>query len=406
MKLHPEWLSWPETKTLIAAFAEYPDSLRFVGGAVRDSLLGREVKEVDAATTRYPGETQSLAIRHGLRAIPTGLEHGTITIVIGEKSFEVTTLRKDIKTDGRHAEVTFTDNWQEDAARRDFTMNALYLSPDGEMFDYFGGETDARSGNVAFIGNPEERIKEDYLRILRFFRFYAHYGKIQPDAKALNACKANAEKLKTLPVERIWQELSKLLTASRTADALQLMHKHGALSFVLGANPNNTDMVRRAEEIAALSSVAISVETKLVALMESVSPAIKAAALAAHLKSSLATRKNMELLQANYPSLMTDLTLVKQKKLVRALGQELAVQALILAWAISDEKAINTHSYHEALVFMRSWQPPKFPVSGSDLMALGKPAGKELGDALAKLEALWEASDYHLTKAELLGKLA
>jgi poly(A) polymerase len=284
MKQNPDWLCWPETKTLIAAFAEYPGSLRFVGGAVRDSLLGREVKEVDAATTRYPGEVMSLAIRNGLRAIPTGLEHGTVTIVIGARSFEVTTLRRDIKTDGRHAEVTFTDNWQEDAQRRDFTMNALYLTPEGELFDYFGGEADARAGVVRFIGEPEARIREDYLRILRLFRFYAHYGKTPLDLAALNACRLLGVNLKTLPVERIWQELSKLLIAENAAPALRTMHEHGVLPYVLGYEVDGMDVVAHLERIGASSALTVATDTKLAALLQSTQPPASAEALARRLK--------------------------------------------------------------------------------------------------------------------------
>ena len=175
------WLHWPQTKRLVAAFAPYPQTLRFVGGAVRDSLLGREVKDVDAATTLLPEAVMALLEKAKIAAIPTGIDHGTVTAVIDGKHFEITTLRKDLACDGRHADVAFTDNWRDDAQRRDFTMNAMYLSPEGELFDYFDGETDARAGKVRFIGDAGARIAEDYLRILRFFRFFAHYGVGAPD---------------------------------------------------------------------------------------------------------------------------------------------------------------------------------------------------------------------------------
>ncbi len=398
MKLHPDWLSWPETKTLIAAFAEYPGSLRFVGGAVRDSLLGRDVLEVDGATTRYPGEVMSLAIRNGLRAIPTGLEHGTVTVVVEKRSFEITTLRKDIKTDGRHAEVTFTDSWQEDAQRRDFTMNALYLSPEGELFDYFGGETDARAGVVRFIGEPEARIREDYLRILRLFRFYAHYGKEPLDAGALAACKQLASQLKNLPAERIWQELSKLLAASSSAPSLAAMYASGVLPYVLGFEVTGTEALARLEALGAKMGLAIMADTKLAALLACAPPEASASALADRLKCPNSTRKNMQQLQALQAVITPDMTQAAQKKLIRSYGSELAAQAIALVWARSEE------DYAAMLSFARSWQVPEFPVTGSDLLACGMPPGKAVGETLARLEALWEESGYRLGRDELLAR--
>jgi len=398
MKLHPDWLSWPETKTLIAAFAEYPGSLRFVGGAVRDSLLGRDVLEVDGATTRYPGEVMSLAIRNGLRAIPTGLEHGTVTVVVEKHSFEITTLRKDIKTDGRHAEVTFTDSWQEDAQRRDFTMNALYLSPEGELFDYFGGETDARAGVVRFIGEPEARIREDYLRILRLFRFYAHYGKEPLDAGALAACKQLASQLKNLPAERIWQELSKLLAASSSAPSLAAMYASGVLPYVLGFEVTGTEALARLEALGAKMGIAIMADTKLAALLACAPTEASASALADRLKCPNSTRKNMQQLQALQAVITPDMTQAAQKKLIRSYGSELAAQAIALVWARSEE------DYAAMLSFARSWQVPEFPVTGSDLLACGMPPGKAVGETLARLEALWEESGYRWGRGELLAR--
>ena len=173
----------------------------------------KSVQDVDAATTLLPQATMALLEKAGIRAIPTGIAHGTVTAVIDGKHIEITTLRRDVATDGRHAEVAFTDDWEEDASRRDFTLNALYLSPSGELFDYFGGQADAKAGHVRFIGDPAARIAEDYLRILRFFRFHAHYGKSAPDAIALKACAHAAGHIESLSGERIQHELLKLLAA-------------------------------------------------------------------------------------------------------------------------------------------------------------------------------------------------
>ena len=201
--MSPAWLEWPETQSLVRAFAAKNTELRFVGGAVRDALAGRATSDVDVATPALPEAVMELLAAANIQAIPTGIKHGTVTAVLDKKHFEITTLRKDVSTDGRHAEVAYTDDWKADAARRDFTMNALYLSPAGELFDYFEGEKDAMAGRVRFIGGADARIKEDYLRILRFFRFYAWMGKGEADADALAACAANAPKIATLSGERI-----------------------------------------------------------------------------------------------------------------------------------------------------------------------------------------------------------
>jgi poly(A) polymerase len=189
------WRHWPETQKLVTAFSSYPHAVRFVGGAVRDTLLDRLVQDIDVATTLLPEATMSVLQQAGIHVVPTGIQHGTVTAVIDGRHFEITTLRKDVACDGRHAEVAFTDNWQEDASRRDFTMNAMYMSTEGELFDYFSGQEDAKAGRVRFIGDANTRISEDYLRILRFFRFYAHYGREAPNYEALVACAANVSHL-------------------------------------------------------------------------------------------------------------------------------------------------------------------------------------------------------------------
>lgn len=172
----PAWLEWQETKTLMKAFARQGDQIRFVGGCVRDAVLKLSAQDVDLATGLKPEAVMGQLKAAGISAIPTGIKHGTVTAVINRRHFEITTLRRDVATDGRHAQVAFTNSWQEDAARRDFTMNALYLSFDGELVDFYSGVEDARAGRVLFIGDADARVQEDYLRILRFFRFFAHYG--------------------------------------------------------------------------------------------------------------------------------------------------------------------------------------------------------------------------------------
>src|SRR5579859_1790498 len=207
------WLDAKATRTLVAALDAGGIDFRFVGGAVRDGLLGRKVSDIDVATPAMPGDVIRAVEAAGLKAIPTGIAHGTVTAVVGRQPFEVTTLRRDVETDGRHAVVAFTDDWRADAARRDFTMNALYADRDGRITDFFGGEADARAGRVRFIGDPGERIAEDALRILRFFRFHAWYGQGALDADGLAASTRLAGMIDRLSGERIRVELFKTLAA-------------------------------------------------------------------------------------------------------------------------------------------------------------------------------------------------
>ena len=205
----PAFLADPALASVMAAVPE----ARVVGGAVRDALAGREVTDIDLATPRTPDEVTQALRAAGIRAVPTGLDHGTVTAVAGGRGFEITTLRRDVETDGRHARVAFTDDWRADAARRDFTINALSMTRDGAVFDYFDGVADLRAGRLRFVGDPSSRIAEDYLRILRYFRFFARYASGPADPAALTAIRAGVPGLATLSAERVWSELIGILSA-------------------------------------------------------------------------------------------------------------------------------------------------------------------------------------------------
>ena len=231
------WLQQSETKRVFAALAAPGIETRAVGGAVRDTLLGLPVSEVDLATTALPEKVIALARGADLKAVPTGIEHGTVTLVAGGVPFEVTTLRRDVETFGRHATVAFTEDWEEDARRRDFTLNALYAGSDGELFDPLGGYADLVAGRVRFIGDAEARIKEDYLRILRFFRFNAYYGKGAFDAEGLAACVRLRDGLDLLSAERVAGELRQLLVAPQAVRAVEALFDYGLLTQLLGGVP-------------------------------------------------------------------------------------------------------------------------------------------------------------------------
>ncbi len=228
-------MSQPEFLTdaaLIRVWDALPEA-RIVGGAVRDSLAGRPVADIDMATPKAPVHVMVALKRAGLKVVPTGLAHGTVTAVADGRPFEITTLRRDVETDGRHAVVAFTEDWQTDASRRDFTINAMSMARDGRIYDYFDGATDVQAGRIRFVGDPATRIAEDYLRILRFFRFYARYARVQPDPATLDALQAGIPGLAHLSVERVWMELRRILSAPDPDEAIAVMRRLGVLAAIL-----------------------------------------------------------------------------------------------------------------------------------------------------------------------------
>ena len=230
-----------------------------MGGAVRDDLLGRPVADVDFASPLSPAAVITRLAAAGIRTVPTGLAHGTVTAIIGARGFEITTLRRDIETDGRHAVVAFTDDWEKDAARRDFTINAMSMAADGKVYDYFGGRADLLAGKVRFVGNAAARISEDYLRVLRYFRFFARYSKGEPDAGAVSAITRLRDGVNRLSVERVWSELKYILSADDPSMALGIMQSTGVLELIIPegsdvAAANRLVSARRADRCAVAGS--------------------------------------------------------------------------------------------------------------------------------------------------------
>ncbi|MFN7091106.1 MAG: CCA tRNA nucleotidyltransferase, partial [Allorhizobium sp.] len=228
-----DWFQEPALQKLMTLLNSGGAETRVVGGAVRNSLMGLPVGDIDLATTLMPEEVSGRASANGIKSVPTGIEHGTVTLVVDGKGYEVTTLRRDVETNGRHAQVAFGASWQEDADRRDLTINALYVGIDGEVIDLVGGLKDIETKTVRFIGDAEQRIAEDYLRVLRFFRFFAHYGSGRPDTDGLKACARARSQLKSLSAERVWSEIKKLLSARDPGRALLWMRQSGVLTEIL-----------------------------------------------------------------------------------------------------------------------------------------------------------------------------
>ena len=390
-----------ETRAVLAALGAEGAEPRFVGGCVRDSVLGRPVKDVDIATPDPPEQVLALIQRAGLKAVPTGLAHGTVTAISRGRPFEVTSLRIDVETYGRHAKVAFTDDWEADAGRRDLTINALSCTPDGRLFDYFGGLEDLRAGRVRFVGDPRARIREDYLRLLRFFRFHAHYGRGAPDPDGLAAAGELAPEAANLSGERVRAELLRLMAAPDPVPVLDLMAARAILGVFL---PDATDT-------AALAAV-LEIEPdgsapdalfRLAALL----PADPAVGRKVARRLRLSRAEQTQLLGLLEPP---DAALGSDEKALRAAlyrrgGAVLAAQWR-LAWARlgPKQRAARRTNLNAALAVAAGWQPRSFPLKGRDATARGVPAGPRVGRLLAAVEAWWIAEDFTPDRAACLAK--
>ena len=363
----------PESTALAAVVAALDGKVRLVGGVVRDTLAGVATKDIDLATPLAPEVVMAALKTAGLKAVPTGLAHGTVTAVAEGRPFEITTLRRDVATDGRHAEVAFTDDWQEDATRRDFTINALYADPvTGEVFDYFGGVADLNAGIVRFIGEPLQRIAEDHLRILRFFRFHARFGGGGPDAASLSACQARANDLMALSRERIAMELLALLALPNPAPTLALMIESGIFTPVL---PEVTDAAPVARLVVREAEAGIAPDA-LRRLCALIAPdPIVAEDIANRLKLSNAQRKRMVAVAGRADEDAKD-----PRALAYWQGVEVAVDRLLLR--SGDAKPLL------------GWTPPRFPITGGAIVARGVQAGPEVARILQAAERQWVAEGF------------
>ena len=374
------WFNSLELKAVVAALSISADKLRIVGGAVRDGLLGLPVADVDLATTLTPDEVITALESARIKAVPTGIDHGTITAVSGGKTFEITTLRRDVSTDGRRATVAFSTDWQEDAARRDFTINALYADPSsGEVFDYFGGLDDLREKKVRFIGDATARIAEDHLRILRYFRFYARFGKSPPDADAIEACEAAANSLMALSRERIADELLKLLALPDPSDSVRLMVNHKIFSAFLPELA--VDAMERLERLLDREKNVSSEPNagrRLSALLPDDRIAVEQ--VASRLKLSNKTRVELSERTAE---------LSPDSASAKALGYRHGV-----AMATDMFLLHGADDWCDGVEALQNWTPPIFPIKGGALVSRGLTAGPLVAKALKVSEHLWVAEGF------------
>lgn len=360
---------------------------RLVGGAVRDALAGLAVHDIDLATPRAPEAVLAALREAGLKAVPTGIAHGTVTAVVDHRGVEITTLRRDVATDGRHAVVAFTDDWREDAARRDFTINAMSMAADGQVFDYFDGIADLRAGRLRFVGDPALRIAEDYLRILRFFRFWARFATQPPDAATRAALRAGIPGLAQLSVERVWSELSRLLAMPDPVPAIRLMDELGVLGAIM---PEGAAPARLARLVAAGGPA--DPLLRLAALLTG-----DAAGFAARLRLSSFEQEKLIAL-AGLPSPMPGLDDDALRRMLADTPADILIGRAWLAGAADP-------GWDQIRRRIAALPRPRFPLEGRDALALGVPPGPRIGALLREVRHWWLAggcgSDLEACRAEL-----
>ncbi|MCA0320023.1 MAG: CCA tRNA nucleotidyltransferase [Proteobacteria bacterium] len=381
----PAWFREGPARALIDALSAAGAEARPIGGAVRNWLAGRPSGDIDIATTALPEVVSATARGLGLKAVPTGIDHGTVTVVADGVGYEVTTLRQDVETDGRHAVVRFGLDWREDAARRDFTINAMSIGRDGEVHDYFGGRADLEAGRVRFIGDARARIREDRLRILRFFRFHAEFGRDGPDAAGLAACIAEREGLQDLSRERVRAELLKILLAPRAPAVLQAMADAGLLHRLLGGVPN-VPILERLVAIEAAAGATPLAARRLGALAVLVRE--DADRLRERLTLSNEEYRRLDAIGAGWHGIGPEGGESAAKVALFRAGPRAFADRALVAFARS-AAPLDAPEWLELVSLPKRWQAPSLPVSGEDLMRAGLREGPEIGAALAWIRQAW-----------------
>lgn len=406
------WMASDATKRVLAALTADGIEARFVGGCVRDAILKRPVKDIDIATPLEPDQVVRLLESNGIHAIPTGIAHGTITAVIGKEHFEITTLRHDVENFGRHARVAFTDDWRADALRRDFTINALSMTPDGMIHDPVDGIADLGRGLVRFVGDPKSRIQEDVLRLLRFFRFQAYYGSPPAHVPSLAACRQFAHLLPNLSGERIRGEMMRLLLAPDPADILNLMQAEKVLPHILPEAKH----FGRLRQLAWLEDRGLRQEgierdpvRRLACLVET--DAAGALEIALRYRFSNQDRDMLvDLVEASAYSVSPELPSKALRLAQYRLGKVVFLGRALSEWAQRrdiDPRApfSATAPWVALLAEAIRWNAPEFPLKGRDVLALGVASGPAIGQLLDAVRAWWEESDFKASRDDCLERL-
>lgn len=405
-----DWLQNSQIQKLLHILSLDGEEARIVGGAVRNQLLGKPISDIDIATTCLPQQVIKRAEQAGFKAIPTGIDFGTVTVVVDSCSYEVTTLRSDIEADGRYAKVAFSRNWKKDAERRDFTVNALYCDAAGQLYDEVGGLSDIESRTVRFIGVAEKRISEDYLRILRFFRFYAWYGEGRPDVQGLKACVCLKQGLQKLSPERIWGEMKKLLSAPDPARALLWMRQSGILTFIF---PETEKWGIDAIHSLIKTEHDLGWKADPLLRLESLLPPDPVRLLDMARRLHLSNKEKIRLKAwAELETINQDSSDAFLKKIIYFRGRQPILDQLSLSLAAARAGALKEDTdlqkaghYARLYQLAQRWQIPTFPVRGEELLKKGFTKGVLLGQKLKELEAIWIESGFSMSHNELLDKV-
>jgi poly(A) polymerase len=406
-----EWLVDPATVEMLQALTAEGADVRFVGGCVRDSLLRRPVHDIDMATPDRPEVVMSLLAAKNIKTIPTGIDHGTVTAIHGGRSFEITTLRKDVETDGRHARVVFTQSWREDAARRDFTINTLSADGQGRIWDPYNGLADLGGRRIRFVGNAERRIEEDVLRLLRFFRFQAHYGLGPPDPAGLAACRRLCPRLVELSPERVTAEMIKLLAADDPAPALTIMLAEGILDPIL-PEIEHADRLRILVWLESRALIRPHIQPdpwrRLACVISPI--AGNAAALATRLHLSRHHAHRISAICEGWGATKDSLTPPDVRKILYEVGADIFRDQVLVGW--SEERRLNeatssrqTARWVDLLDQADQWQLPVFPLRGQDLLDLGGHPGPQIGLLLAQIQNWWQENDFRPSRQDCLDRL-
>ena len=405
----PIWMTAPETSRLINALSSIDGDkiiALFVGGCVRDSLFDRPVNDIDIATILSPSEVSRTLSEAGFKVLETGLEHGTVTAVLGAKYFQITTLREDKSTDGRRAKVNFTDQWSIDANRRDFTINAIYADIYGNIYDPVGGLEDIKVGRVRFVGNAQKRINEDVLRLLRFFRFYAQFSNPPPDRQAIEACKKLAYKLPNLSGERIRAETFKLLETNDPATTLSLMSANGVLRYFLP----EVKQIDRLAGLVLVENLVGSIDP-LRRLAAAVKTDIEGAnTIAQRLRFSNRTTARLCSLVVKDQRIKIDMSLKSRMKLMYLLGADLWRDRVLINWADDialggNQEGTFSKQWKNIYKLADTWERPVFPLKGADVLDMGMEIGPSVGYYLNNVEEWWIQNDFLPNRNECLLKL-
>ena len=377
------------------------NSIYVVGGSIRDALLNREITDIDFATSLKPKTITEILNKENIKFIDVGIDHGTVTAIINERKFEITTFRNDIFTDGRHAQVSFSNSLEEDALRRDFTINAMYLDKGGNLIDPKDGKTDLENRVVRFIGNPDERIKEDYLRILRYFRFLALFGDISPDAEVMKTIKANLDKLSVVSKERQWNELKSILSLAAPNNAISAMSEIGLLEDYFDGTGINDAFVNLIE-IESRISLSIDPILRLSTLIEN--SLDKANTIIKKLPLSKSESTDLLKLSTLNKKIVSYMSMKEVRYLLYLLGRDGFQKQILVNWAkdTNNKNEVNWRSLYEVA---QSWEKPSFALTAKDVINMGISQGPMVGDILKEVEDWWAENDFIDDKFSLIERL-